>query len=105
MAAKYGINYENWQDDLKRIVDFTTNYNIKDYNHSKEYSEKVINGLCHKGTHVEFDKKAARRILSRLNDANNNGSQSGAAQTRRDKIERIQPQTEILQLRRYGQFA
>lgn len=86
-SGKYGINYENWQDDLKRIVDFTTNYNIKDYNHSKEYSEKVINGLCHKGTHVEFDKKAARRILSRLNDANNNGSQSGAAQTRRDKIE------------------
>lgn len=85
-SGKYGINYEHWQDDLKKIVDYTTNYDVNDYAHSLEYSENIIKELCHEGTHIIFDKETARKVLAQLDMANGNGRQTGASEGRKAAI-------------------
>lgn len=85
-SGKYGINYEHWQDDLKRIVDYTTNYGVTDYTRSKEYSENIIRSLCHDGVHFHFNREEARKVLSQLDAANNTGRQTGASEKRRNAI-------------------
>lgn len=86
-SGKYGINYEHWQEDLKKIVDYTTNYAIQDYTASEEYSKNIINSFCQKGTHVRFDKGEALRVLNTLDTLNAQGRQSGASLSRKSVID------------------
>lgn len=86
-SGKYGINYEHWQEDLKKIVDYTTNYDIKDYTSSEENSKNIINSFCQEGTHVRFDKGEAMRVLNELDTQNAQGRQSGASVSRKSTID------------------
>lgn len=83
---KSGINYNQWQDDLKRIVDFTTNYGIKDYSHSREYSENFIKDLCHNGGKINFEKSEALKALDLLDEASERSRTENARLTRHKKI-------------------
>lgn len=86
-SGKYGINYEHWQEDLKKIVDYTTNYDIQDYTSSEEYSKNIINRFCQEGIHIHFDKSEALRVLNELDTLNAQGRQSGASITRKNTID------------------
>lgn len=86
-SGKYGINYEHWQEDLKKIVDYTTNYDIQDYTSSEEYSKNIINSFCQEGTHIRFDKGEALRVLNELDALNAQGRQSGASVSRKSTID------------------
>lgn len=86
-SGKYGINYEHWQEDLKKIVDYTTNYDIQDYASSEEYSRNIINSFCQEGTHVRIDKDEAQKVLNELDTLNTQGRQSGASVTRKSTID------------------
>ena len=86
-SGKYGINYEHWQEDLKKIVDYTTNYDIQDYASSEEYSRNIINSFCQEGTHVSVDKDEALKVLNELDALNAQGRQSRASVNRKSKID------------------
>lgn len=86
-SGKFGINYEHWQDDLKKIVDYTTNYDIRNYTSSEVYSKNIINRFCQEGTHIHFDKAEALRVLNELDMLNAQGRQSGASVSRKNTID------------------
>lgn len=85
-SYKSGINYSKWQEDLKRIVDFTTNYGIKDYSHSREYSENFIKSLCHNGGKIDFDKSQALKALDLLDEASERSRTENARLTKHKQI-------------------
>ncbi len=86
-SGRYGLNYEYWKNDLKRIVDYTTNFGINDYAESLECSENVIKSLCREGAHVCFNKEKAESVLAMLCKAVKAGRQSGETEKRLGKIE------------------
>ncbi|GAA6529378.1 hypothetical protein LPYR103PRE_13510 [Segatella asaccharophila] len=86
-SGKYDVNDKHWQEDLKSIVDYTTNYGITDYTHSEEYSENVIKNFCREGAHVNFDRTTAGKVLDELGSINRTESESGASSKRKNNIE------------------
>ncbi len=48
-SGKYGINYDFWKEHLEKIIEYSINYGITDYEKSKEESKKLIKSLCEAG--------------------------------------------------------
>lgn len=48
-SEKHGINYDFWKEHLEKIIEYSINYGITDYEKSKEESEKLIKSLCEAG--------------------------------------------------------
>ncbi len=104
-SGKYGINYEHWQEDLKKIVDYTTNYDIQDYASSEEYSRNIINSFCQEGTHVSVDKDEALKVLNELDALNAQGRQSRASVNRKSKIDEYRHKLKYIKYINYPEIA
>ena len=48
-SAKHGINYDFWKEHLEKIIEYSINYGITDYEKSKEEAKKLIKSLCEDG--------------------------------------------------------
>ena len=48
-SDKHGINYDFWKEHLEKIIEYSINYGITDYEKSREESKKLITSLCEPG--------------------------------------------------------
>lgn len=56
-------NSDFWKDDLKRIVELSTNYTIHDFAGSVAYSKKIIEKFCKPCTHIKVPKDMFESLL------------------------------------------
>ncbi len=63
-GAPKGISYDFWQADLKRIIEYTTNYGVTDYSHSIEKSCEFLQRLVDKNVLVEVTDAELQQLLS-----------------------------------------
>ena len=61
--AKKELNYNFWQDQLKRIISFATNYELDDFQESEERSIAFIQKLCN-GTSITVTDEELRKMHS-----------------------------------------
>lgn len=61
--AKKELNYNFWQDQLKRIISFATNYELDDFQESEKRSIAFIQKLCN-GTSITVTDEELRKMHS-----------------------------------------
>lgn len=59
----YGLNYDFWHEQLKRIIEITTNYELEDYTHSEEASIEFIRRFVKQGNNVEFSYNELKNVI------------------------------------------
>ena len=46
-SDKHGINYDFWKEHLEKIIEYSINYGITDYEKSKEEGNRTVCLVCH----------------------------------------------------------
>lgn len=69
-ADEFGINYDFWKDDLKRIIDFSQNYGIKNYEESKKYSKIIVGKIKQPCHHLKVRKDLVEDFLNKVEEIN-----------------------------------
>ena len=68
----YQIDNDFWQEDLKRIIAYTTNYEIADYQKSEEESVAFISQFVDKSVVLDYSAEELKAILDEHFDFLNN---------------------------------
>lgn len=61
--APRGLNYDFWQDDLSKIIGFTTNYEIDNYGRSQKESLDYIRQFFKKDATITISNEELQRML------------------------------------------
>ncbi len=61
-----GLDYDFWQSQLKRIIEFTTNYEIDDYSISEKKSLELVRGLVDKSVSVDISDTELSKVLEEV---------------------------------------
>lgn len=62
-STKHTIDYDFWQRDLKRIIDYATNYEIDDFKSSAEESIKFIRQFVAQGNNREYTHDQLKAVV------------------------------------------
>ena len=62
-SGKTGLNYDFWKDDLKKIIEYTTNYEIASYERSLETSLAFIRQFVRPDSEKTFTKEELEAVL------------------------------------------
>ena len=62
-SDKTGLNYDFWKEDLKKIIGFTTNYEMKSYERSKQESLNFIHQFVRKDAKSSYTKEELEAVL------------------------------------------
>lgn len=82
-------NYDFWKDDLKKIIEFSQNYGIKNYEESIEYSKEILKKIKQPCHHLKVDKDLVEDFLNEVEKINDAQKDSGKKQERKQSIESI----------------
>ena len=63
-SKKHGINYDFWKEHLEKIIEYSINYGITDYEKSREESKKFIEKLCIKDFEIDSVPTFTRLLAS-----------------------------------------
>ncbi|MBO4318993.1 MAG: UvrD-helicase domain-containing protein [Treponema sp.] len=72
------INYDFWKKDLSQILEYATNYDIKEFESSIAFSKKLTSSLVHGGYHIKINKDAINEYLDKaeiINKVSNSDKQ------------------------------
>ena len=59
-----GLNFDFWQDDLKKIIGFATNYEIESFDHSCEESISFIRRFVKKDKKIQITDNEVEQVLA-----------------------------------------
>ena len=62
-SDKKGLDYDFWKEDIKKVITYTTNYEIADYNHSKQESLDYIRQFVNKKENPQFTEQELTEAL------------------------------------------
>ncbi len=62
-SEKKGLNYDLWKEHLKRIIDYSTNYEITDFTHSREQSLTFIRQFVTPGVSISHTTAELQALL------------------------------------------
>lgn len=60
---KNTIDYDFWQQDLKKVIDFATNYEIDDFSKSEEESLSFIRQFMQEGLKCDFTSEYLKSVI------------------------------------------
>lgn len=86
---KYGINYNYWKDDLKKIFDASRSYSIKDFADSLKASKELIKRVSMGYSKLNFNRDDLLEKLDALDAISNADKPSVARDTRISETEKF----------------
>ena len=85
-SGSHGLNYNFWKDDLKRIVDLTTNYEITDYTESVNKSVDYIRKFVDPKAALTYSRED---LLDIINEQIQTVRDNNRCKNKEDKIEAL----------------
>ena len=96
------VIYDFWKEDLSRIISFSTNYGIEDYQHSIERSLDFLRQFVDPNVKIEDNEEVLRSCLIRLRDFT--VEHGGTSQTQSDRLAVIDNLIKELPNRNFGWY-
>ncbi len=88
-SGKKGPNYDLWKDHLKRIIDFSTNYEITDFTHSREQSLDFIRQFVTPGVSISHTTAELQELLKEHQATLDNYKESKANNGRKTTLKEL----------------
>lgn len=79
----YGLNYKAWQEDLDKIIGFTTNYGLDDYSASMSRSLYFLHQFVDESVKLDYTPEELTNAVKALADFKEAHSRSKGAENRR----------------------
>lgn len=64
MSGMSGLNYDFWKDDIEKVIAFTTNYEIENYNRSIKESLVFLRQFVHPDVTIDYSSAELKEVLS-----------------------------------------
>ncbi len=88
-SEKRGLNYDLWKEHLKRIIDYSTNYEITDFTRSREQSLAFIRQFVTPGVGVSHTAEELQALLREHQATLDGYKKSDANDVRKDTLREL----------------
>ena len=92
-----GLDYDFWKEDIKKVIDYTTNYEIGDYEKSVEESLNYIQQLVDPDAKVEHNENELKEVLNECDSCTGD-------KTKKKTIEELRKEVKAPTIRWYGKL-
>ena len=86
MSGKSGLNYDFWKDDIEKVIAFTTNYEIDNYDWSIKETLDFIRQFVHPDVTIDYSSAELKEVLREHQDFLESQAESDANKKRINEL-------------------
>ena len=64
LSGMSGMNYDFWKSDIKKVIDYTTNYEVENYDRSIRESLDFLRQFVHESVSIDYTSRELKEVLS-----------------------------------------